>query len=189
VVLAALTMGLTFADTLGLPQKLGDDAARWTRIQHSLYRSFGVIGGPIEVAAVVVALCARGRPAGRLATVGAASLVVALAVWFVVVDIANAEVGAWAVGAVPSDWGALASPMGVRARRAVRADPWRVPGPAAGHGAASAAGRTRPMSPMDAGLDEEIAYAHPMSNRALPALYLYGLAGLSMQQTLIVVGL
>jgi hypothetical protein len=96
VVLAALTMGLTFAHTLGLPQRLGYDAARWTRIQHSLYRYFGVIGGPVEVAAVIAAvvvfaLCARGRPAGRLATVGAASLIVVLAVWFPVVNTANAR--------------------------------------------------------------------------------------------------
>ena len=38
VVLAALTMGLAFAHTLELPQKLDDDAATWTQLQHSLYR-------------------------------------------------------------------------------------------------------------------------------------------------------
>ena len=48
VVLAALTMGLTFAHTLELPQKLGYDAVTWIRIQQSLYRYFGLVGGPVE---------------------------------------------------------------------------------------------------------------------------------------------
>jgi Domain of unknown function (DUF1772) len=107
-VLAALTMGLTFAHTLELPQKLAYDAAMWTRIQHSLYRYFGIIGGPIEVAAVLAAIVfavrARGLPGRRLATVGAACFILALAVWFAVVNTANAEVGTWAVDTVPSDW-------------------------------------------------------------------------------------
>lgn len=108
VVAAALTMGLTFAHTLELPQKLGYDAAMWTRIQQSLYLYFGVVGGAVEVAAVIAAVVfavgARGRPGGRLATVGAACFVAALAWWFVVVNTANAEIGSWAVDAVPSDW-------------------------------------------------------------------------------------
>jgi hypothetical protein len=108
VVLAALTMGLAFAHTLELPQKLAYDAATWTRIQHSLYRYFAVVGGPLEVAtviaAVVFALRARGLRGGRLAAVGAALFVVALGWWFAVVNTANAEVGRWAVDAVPSDW-------------------------------------------------------------------------------------
>jgi hypothetical protein len=108
VVLAALTMGLTFAHTLELPQKMGYDAAMWTSVQHSLYRYFAVIGGPIEVAAVIAAVVfavrARGLPARRLATVGAACFIAALAWWFAVVNTANAEIGSWAVDAVQSDW-------------------------------------------------------------------------------------
>jgi hypothetical protein len=108
VVAAALTMGLTFAHTLELPQKLGYDAATWTRIQQSLYLYFGVVGGLVEVvaviAAVVFAVRTRGRPGGRLAAVGAACFVVALAWWFAVVNTANAEIGGWAVNAAPSDW-------------------------------------------------------------------------------------
>jgi hypothetical protein len=108
VVLAALTMGLAFAHTLELPQKLGYDVATWTRVQHSLYRYFAVIGGPLEVAtvvaAVVFAVRARGLRGGRLAAVGAACFVVALALWFAAVNTANAEIGRWVVDAVPSDW-------------------------------------------------------------------------------------
>jgi hypothetical protein len=97
VVLAALTMGLAFAHTLELPQKLGYDAATWTQVQHSLYRYFAVIGGPLEVAtiiaAVVFAVWARRLRGGRLATVGAACFVLALGWWFAVVNTANAEIG------------------------------------------------------------------------------------------------
>jgi hypothetical protein len=108
VVLAALTMGLAFAHTLELPQKLAYDAATWTQLQHSLYRYFAVVGGPLEVAtiiaAVVFAVRARGLRGGRLAVVGAACFVVALGWWFAVVNTANAEVGRWAVDALPPDW-------------------------------------------------------------------------------------
>ena len=38
------------------------------------------------------------------ATGGAVSFVLALGWWFAVVNTANAEVGRWAVDAVPSDW-------------------------------------------------------------------------------------
>src|SRR5215204_5367120 len=56
VVLAALTMGLAFAHTLELPQKLAYDPATWTQLQHSLYRYFAVIGGPLEVATIIAAV-------------------------------------------------------------------------------------------------------------------------------------
>jgi hypothetical protein len=57
-------MGLAFAHTLELPQKLAYDAATWTRLQHSLYRYFAVIGGPLEVATVIAAGCLRCGPGG-----------------------------------------------------------------------------------------------------------------------------
>jgi hypothetical protein len=44
------------------------------------------------------------RRGGRLAAVGAVCFLVALGWWFGVVNTANAEVGRWAVDAVPSDW-------------------------------------------------------------------------------------
>jgi hypothetical protein len=56
VVLAALTMGLAFAYTLELSQKLACEAATWTQLQHSRYRYFAVIGGPLEVATVIAAV-------------------------------------------------------------------------------------------------------------------------------------
>jgi Domain of unknown function (DUF1772) len=108
VVLAALTMGMAFAHTLELPQKLGWDAATWTRVMHSLYAYFAIVGGPVEVAAVIAsvvfAIRNRGRPGGGLATVGAACFVIALVYWFAVVNTANSVIGKWTVDAVPPDW-------------------------------------------------------------------------------------
>jgi hypothetical protein len=48
--------GLAFAYTLELPQKLAYEAATWTQLQHSRYRYFAVIGGPLEVATVIAAV-------------------------------------------------------------------------------------------------------------------------------------
>jgi hypothetical protein len=51
-----LTMGLAFAYTLELPRKRAYEAATWTQLQHSLYRYFAVIGGPLEVATIIAAV-------------------------------------------------------------------------------------------------------------------------------------
>jgi uncharacterized membrane protein YedE/YeeE len=56
VVLAALTMGLAFTYALELPQKLACEVATWTQLQHSLYRYFAMVGGPLEVATVIAAV-------------------------------------------------------------------------------------------------------------------------------------
>ena len=108
VVLTALTMGMAFAHTLELPQKMGYDAVMWTSVMHGLYLYFAIIGGPVEVAAVIAALVFavryRGRPGRRLAAVGAACFVIALAWWFAVINTANSVIGKWALNAVPADW-------------------------------------------------------------------------------------
>jgi hypothetical protein len=91
-----------------LPQKMGYDAVMWTSVMHGLYLYFAIIGGPVEVAAVIAALVLavryRGRPGGRLAAVGAACFVIAMAWWFAVINTANSVIGKWALSAVPADW-------------------------------------------------------------------------------------
>jgi hypothetical protein len=111
VTLSALTLGLTWAHVLELPQRLGYDAELWTSLTepNALYRYFGVIGGPIEVAAVIgtIALAAalrRQHLAGRLALVAAVLHAAALAVWVTVVAPANAEIGTWSASGIPADW-------------------------------------------------------------------------------------
>jgi hypothetical protein len=46
VVLAALIMGLVFAHTLELPQKLAYEVATWTQLQYGRYCYFAMVGGP-----------------------------------------------------------------------------------------------------------------------------------------------
>jgi hypothetical protein len=109
--LSALTLGLTFAHVLELPQRLGYDARLWTQLTrpNALYRYFGVVGGPLEVAAVLgVAVLAvilrRQRPAGRFALAAAVLHAAALGVWLGVVLPANIDIGSWSTGGIPADW-------------------------------------------------------------------------------------
>lgn len=76
VTFSALTLGQTFAHVLELPRRSTYDAQTWASLTqpNALYRYFGVIGGPIEVAAVIgVALVAVANRRRRLA-LGAAVL-------------------------------------------------------------------------------------------------------------------
>ena len=70
VVLAALTMGLAFAYTLELPQKLAYEAATWTQLQHSLCRYFAVIGGWRPSSPLWCSRCGPVSVEQRLAGVG-----------------------------------------------------------------------------------------------------------------------
>jgi len=81
VVLAALTMGLAFAHTLELPRKLDYDAATWTQLQHSLYRSSPWSAVRWRWPPSSPPWCLRCGPhrlrGGRLAAVGAVCFVLA----------------------------------------------------------------------------------------------------------------
>lgn len=109
LLLSALTLGLSFAHVLEMPQKLTWDATLWVTVEHSLYRYFGVVGGPLEVAAVVTAVvlavlsARRGLPADG-SRVAAVLFVLGLAEWAAVVQTTNVQIGQWSVGAVPADW-------------------------------------------------------------------------------------
>ena len=111
MLLSGLTMGLTFAHVLELPQRLQYDAELWFALTrpNALYRYFGVVGGPIEVAAVLGAIMLavvlrHERPSGRLALAAACCHIAALAAWVSIVAPANAEMAAWRVGSIPEDW-------------------------------------------------------------------------------------
>ena len=109
LVAAALTLGASFAHVLELPQKMGWDADLWVTVEHSLYKWFGVIGGPLEVLTVVCAivLAVRTRLAklpSRGATAAAVLFALALAEWAAVVQTANGAIGSWTLGAIPADW-------------------------------------------------------------------------------------
>ncbi len=111
MLLSGLTMGLTFAHVLELPQRLQYDAALWVALTrpNALYKYFGIIGGPIEVAAVLgtIALAVvlrHERPSGRLALAAALFHSAALAAWITLVAPTNATIAKWGGGDIPANW-------------------------------------------------------------------------------------
>jgi hypothetical protein len=111
LVLSALILGLTFAHVLELPQRLHYSAELWMRLTqpNALYRYFGLVGGPLEVAAVLslaglATAVRRRRSTGRFAIAAAAMHAAALGTWLAVVAPANVEIGHWTVRGIPSDW-------------------------------------------------------------------------------------
>lgn len=110
LLLAALTLGMAFAHTLEMPEKMGYGPQLWTRVNQSLYGYFATVGGPVELANVglLAVLAAGGRQLSRggrrNAGWAAGCFAAALVVWFAVVNPANAEISRWAPGAVRSGW-------------------------------------------------------------------------------------
>jgi hypothetical protein len=107
---SALPLGQTFAHVLELPQRRAYDAELWTSLTepNASYRFFGVIGGPLEVAAdvgaVVLTVVRRRRALARRALGAAVLHAAALAVWLTVVLPANIEIDSWSSAGIPADW-------------------------------------------------------------------------------------
>lgn len=106
---AALTLGASFAHVLELPQKVGWDATLWVTVEHSLYRWFGIVGGPLEVLTVGCAITlavrtARAKLPGGGARPAAVLFTLALVEWAAVVQTANGQIGSWSLDAIPADW-------------------------------------------------------------------------------------
>jgi hypothetical protein len=113
LVLAALAIAAPFAHLLELPVRRGYDPALFVAVTHTLYFYFAVVGGAIEVGAVLAAviyaallLRSRTAPAAarRWALVGAACPVLAHALFWILIAPVNLEFATWTPGAVPEDW-------------------------------------------------------------------------------------
>lgn len=112
LLLAALSLGLSFCHVLEMPARRGWDASLWvaTTVHGNLYRYFGPQGvGPWIVigsilGAAVLAFLVRGRPAFGWALAGAVCLAASNAVWWAAVFPANLELANWLTGPVPDDW-------------------------------------------------------------------------------------
>jgi hypothetical protein len=101
---------LTLAHLLELSHRLAYDERLWAQLTgpDALYRYFGMVGGPLGVAAVVgVTVLAMTvgyqRPAGRLALTSAVLHSAALGVWLGVVLPANVAIGGWRSSGIPAD--------------------------------------------------------------------------------------
>src|SRR5262249_19698348 len=94
LMLAALGMTMGAAHVLELPPKMQYDAPMYTAVTSTLYRLYGVVGGGIQVAAILAAAGlswrVRGHPAGRLTLWGTLCLGLSLGLWFALVQPVNA---------------------------------------------------------------------------------------------------
>ena len=112
VMLAALTLGLSFCHLMQLPSRMGWDQYLWvgSTVQGGLYATFGSVGAVIDVACVIVlALLAyfvreHGRPGFVLASIAALLFALGLVLWWVLVYPVNVELATWVNGPVPADW-------------------------------------------------------------------------------------
>jgi len=112
IMLAALTLALSFCHLMQLPARMGWDQYLWvgSTVQGGLYAMFGSVGAVIDVTAVIVlALLAyfvreHRRPGFRLALIAAILFALALVLWWVLVYPVNVELAKWVNGPVPADW-------------------------------------------------------------------------------------
>lgn len=110
LILAALSLGLSFAHALEAPPRLRVwPPAFWREatVFKGQYRWFGAVGGPVEAAAVALvgAVAAVDWPAGpwRISLAAALLFLVALGIWLTVVRPANAVMAGWTPGAALAD--------------------------------------------------------------------------------------
>ena len=112
VMLAALTLGLSFGHLMQLPSRLGWDQYLWvgSTVQGGLYAMVGSVGAVIFVATVIaLALLAyftreHRRPGFGLTLHAALLFALALVLWWVLVYPVNVELAKWVNGPVPADW-------------------------------------------------------------------------------------
>lgn len=95
LLLAALGLTLGAAHVLELPPKMQYDAEMYAAVNSTLYQLFGSVGAIVQIgtilAAIVLTILVRGRPAFRLTLLGTLSLMLSLVVWAAVVAPVNAE--------------------------------------------------------------------------------------------------
>jgi len=113
LVLAALAIGAPFAHVLEMPVRRGYDPALYVTVTHTLYRYFGSVGAVIEVGAVLAAVFwaaglgrSRTSPASwrGWAVTGAACLVLAHALFWLLVNPVNQQFATWTPTVVPANW-------------------------------------------------------------------------------------
>jgi hypothetical protein len=109
IMLVSLSMGMAFCHLLQLTPRMSFDAQLWRNTQ-VMYQNFGppigaIIEGGAWLSAVALAFAVRHRrPAFQWTLAGAACMVVAQAVWWILINPVNAEMVNWTIETIPSDW-------------------------------------------------------------------------------------
>ena len=111
LVLASLSLSLSMAHLLELPQRMQFDQQLWVRVTvlENVYKLFGSVGAAFEITAIITAialvLLARRRGSTFYWTLsGAIFLVLAFVSWIMFVAPMNAEFAKWLTNPVPADW-------------------------------------------------------------------------------------
>jgi hypothetical protein len=95
LLLAALGLTLGAAHALELPPKMGYDPRLYAAVTSTLYQLFGSVGAVVQVgsilAAAILTILIRRRPAFRLTLLGTLGLVLSLVLWAILVAPVNAE--------------------------------------------------------------------------------------------------
>ncbi len=96
LVAAALSLTMTSAHVLEMPQKLAYDLELYTAVNSTLYRYFAIVGGPYQIAAIVASVTlawrARRAPAATPTLVAAIAIVLAFVSWLLLVQPVNAAI-------------------------------------------------------------------------------------------------
>lgn len=107
LLLAALAIGAPLAHVLEMPVRRTYDPALYVTVTHTLYRYFGIVGA-VVLAVIWAAGLARSRTspvsARRWAVAGAACLVLAHLLFWLLVNPVNEAFAAWTPANVPADW-------------------------------------------------------------------------------------
>jgi hypothetical protein len=112
LLLAALTLGLSFCHLMQLPSRMGWDQYLWVglTVQGGLYAMFGSLGAVLFAATVIVLglltyfVREHARPGFNAALAAALLFLLALVLWWVLVYPVNVELAKWINGPVPADW-------------------------------------------------------------------------------------
>lgn len=112
VMLAALTLTMTSAHVLELPQKMQYDAQMYSAVNTTLYRYFAIVGGAYTMSSIIAAfvlafLVRKRRSPFRLSLAGAICLLLAFCSWLLLVAPVNREIAhalEIAPESVPSLW-------------------------------------------------------------------------------------
>src|SRR5258708_25964290 len=109
VLLASVAVTAPMAHVLELPNKLGLDGPSWLMIQQRLYRGWGSVFGPVDIAAIAVGLAIawivrHDRLALRSIVVAVGIYAAMVAVFFIFNAPVNAAFSGWTAATMPDDW-------------------------------------------------------------------------------------